>query len=143
MFHVPEELRIRNHPRPQMNSDKSYGNNGAFCVRLSVSTLAWVIASDGDGWEHISVHITDSKIVKGNKGDSRERTPTWGEMCKMKDLFWDEEDCVIQFHPPKSEYVNNHNFTLHLWKPVGKTIETPNSILVGIRDFKLFKPITP
>ena len=36
-----------------------------------------------------------------------------------KALFWDEDDCVIQYHPPRSEYVNNHQNCLHLWRPIG------------------------
>ena len=52
-----------------------------------------IIASDGFGWEHVSV-------------SRRDRCPTWEEMCQIKALFWDEDDCVIQYHPPRSEYVN-------------------------------------
>lgn len=55
------------------------------------------------------------------------------EMCKVKDLFWGEEDCVVQFHPPKSVYVNNHEFVLHLWRKIGSQFETPPGILVGIK----------
>jgi len=105
MFHVPEKFRITKHP--SLASDSSYGNNGAFKVWLSNRSIACVIASDGQGWEHISVHIQQENDT---------RTPTWAEMCKMKDLFWDESDCVIQFHPPKSEYVNNfkpERFEIH------------------------------
>lgn len=54
-------------------------------------------------------------------------------MCKVKDLFWGEEDCVVQFHPPKSVYVNNHEFVLHLWRKIGSQFETPPGILVGIK----------
>ena len=79
-----------------------------------------VIASDGAGWEHVSVSL-------------KNRTPNWAEMCFIKDLFWNEEDCVVQFHPPKSEYVDNHPNCLHLWKPIGKQIKTPPSILVGFK----------
>lgn len=71
-------------------------------------------------WEHVSVSLPS-------------RSPTWEEMCLIKNLFWGEDETVIQYHPPKSEYVNNHQYCLHLWKPIGKTIETPPSILVGIK----------
>jgi hypothetical protein len=53
-------------------------------------------------------------------------------MCFIKDLFWDAEDVVIQYHPAKSEYVNMHENTLHLWRPVGKEIPTPPKELVGV-----------
>jgi hypothetical protein len=77
-----------------------------------------VIASDGLGWDHVSVSLVD-------------RCPTWDEMCFIKDQFWTEEECVIQFHPPKSEYVNCHPFCLHLWKKQGESIQTPPSVMVG------------
>lgn len=80
-----------------------------------------IIASDGMGWEHVSV--------------SREsRCPTWDEMCAVKNLFWNEDETVIQFHPPKTEYVNNHPFCLHLWKPIDFEIQTPDSWLVGTKS---------
>ncbi len=129
MFHVPESARIKNHHLDYVNSDISYGNNGMFNIKLSNQVVAWIIASDGAGWEHVSVHMTDGKITKGNG----ERTPTWSEMCKIKDIFWDGEDCVVQYHPPKSTYINNHAFTLHLWKPISIIIPMPESILVGLQ----------
>jgi hypothetical protein len=77
-----------------------------------------VIASDGQGWEHVSVSL-------------RDRTPTWDEMCIIKDLFWDEHETVIQFHPKKSEYVNRHPYCLHLWKPSKGEIVLPPKWMVG------------
>ena len=72
------------------------------------------------GWEHVSV-------------SRRDRCPTWDEMCLVKALFWDEEDCVIQYHPPRSEYVNNHPNCLHLWRPIGVSLPMPPSIMVGFK----------
>ena len=106
-----------------MGSDESYGNNGLFIFDLNISSRAAVIASDGEGWEHVSIHVIDR---------GKDRLPTWTEMCRVKDLFWSPEDCVMQLHPAKSAYVNNHHYTLHLWRPVGKEIPTPPPILVGI-----------
>ena len=110
MFHVPEKYRLK-HGR--MGSDESYGNNGAFAIgRLHI------IASDDYGWQHVSVSLSD-------------RAPRWNEMCRVKDIFWDEEDCVIQYHPSKSEYVNCHPNCLHLWLPVDVSFPIPPSIFVG------------
>lgn len=78
-----------------------------------------IIASDGRGWEHVSASISN-------------RCPTWDEMTKIKQLFWDDEDCVIQYHPPKSDYVNNHPYCLHLWRPIDKEIIRPPKSLVGV-----------
>lgn len=108
-FHVPELKRVRN---GQLGSDASFGNNGAFIIgRLRV------IASDGEGWEHVSVSLSD-------------RCPTWTEMCKIKSVFWDPEDAVMQLHPPVSTYVNNHPNTLHLWRPVDRAIPLPPIVMV-------------
>jgi hypothetical protein len=121
MFKVPEKYRVTT---GVMESDASYGNNGCFIIPFSNRTTACVIASYGENWEHVSVHMVT---------DKQERTPTWAEMCKIKDMFWEEEDCVVQYHPPKSEYVNNHKHTLHLWRPITAIIPCPNYILVGIK----------
>lgn len=105
-------------------SDKSLGNNGGFKIPLDKDTTALVVASDGVGWEHVSVHIKESGVNE---------TPTWEEMCEIKALFWGPEDCVIQYHPPKSEYVNNHEHCLHLWRPTEVQIPLPPSILTGTK----------
>jgi hypothetical protein len=122
MIHVPEVNRIINHPIFQ--SSVADGNNGAFLIRQSNGRDLWIIASDGMGWEHVSVHIFDGK---------RSLTPRWEEMCKIKDIFWDKEDVVIQYHPRESEYVNNHPNTLHLWRPIGIELPTPPTITVGVK----------
>lgn len=70
-------------------------------------------------WEHVSVSTTS-------------RTLDWVEMCKIKDMFWDKDEAVIQFHPPENEYINNHPFCLHLWKKKGE-FDLPPSILVGLK----------
>jgi hypothetical protein len=114
-FHVPEKYRVR---IGQMRSDESFGNCGAFWIPQRVGAPIRVIASDGEGWEHVSDSL-----------DSR--CPNWQEMCRIKGLFWDAEDCVMQLHPPESQYVNNHPFCLHLWRPVDVQIPQPPSILVG------------
>ena len=64
------------------------------------------------GWEHVSV-------------STPERTPTWEEMTLVKDLFWSEEECVVQFHPPRSVYVNKHPYCLHLWRNVAQEYALP------------------
>jgi hypothetical protein len=53
-------------------------------------------------------------------------------MCFAKDLFWDEEERVIQYHPPLSQYVKNSSFRLHLWKPKYQEIPAPPPELIGI-----------
>jgi len=117
MFRVPEPNRVTDGP---MGTKHGSGNEGYFtCSSCDKphNTLR-IIASDGMGWEHVSVSLAN-------------RLPTWNEMCLVKRMFWDEEDCVVQFHPPKSQYVNCHPYCLHLWRKVGSEFEMPPSILVG------------
>jgi hypothetical protein len=80
---------------------------------------------------HCGDHVSVSLSVK--------RCPDWEEMCMIKDMFWDDEDCVVQYHPPKSEYVSMHPFCLHLWRPIGIEIPRPPSIFVGIQNQKEVK----
>lgn len=124
MFKVPNKYRIRKDSI--FRSDDSYGNNGAFQIPLEKGIIANVIASDGSGWEHVSVHIFD----QGNA-----ETPTWDEMCIIKDYFWDLEDCVIQYHPPRSNYISQHDNVLHLWRPTDPNMQIPipEPILVGFK----------
>ena len=117
-FHIPEKYRVTS---GQIGTLTASGNNGAFeihSLKFKNSRFA-VIASDGEGWEHVSVSLHN-------------RCPTWDEMCFIKNLFWDAEDCVIQFHPPETDYVNNHPYCLHLWRKIGEEFEIPKSYLVGL-----------
>jgi hypothetical protein len=89
------------------------------------------IAGPGYNWEHAACTVwSPEKKVK--------RCPTWEEMCYMKDLFWDEEEEVMQLHPPKSEWISNHPYCLHLWRPVNTWIPLPPSRMVGVRLLLLF-----
>lgn len=109
-----ERYRIRT---GRLASFRTDGNNGAFELPFGGHTLA-VIVSDGDGWDHVSVSLGD-------------RCPTWEEMCHVKDLFFEPEECVVQYHPPRSEYVNNCGECLHLWRPHDAVIPRPPGIFVG------------
>lgn len=113
-----ERFRL-NHPLLQSRPGDRWG---AFCVQRHDEVLR-IIVNDGQsggdrsGWEHVSVSLAD-------------RTPTWDEMCAVKDLFWDKHETVMQFHPKESKYVNLHPYTLHLWKKVGVDPELPPIDLV-------------
>lgn len=116
MFHVPEEYRAIH---GAMKTTKSHGNNGLFIIpRKDSRGNLRAIVGDGLGWEHVSV-------------STQKRCPTWDEMCMVKDLFWDEDDIVVQYHPRKDEYVDCHPFCLHMWRPTEKKMPTPPTNLVG------------
>ena len=113
-LHTLDKYRLTDHER------KCYGtvgdsNNGCFKVFVGGRSF-FVIASNGGGWEHVSVSPCNRK---------RQSCPTWDEMCAIKDLFFDPNECVVQYHPPKSDYVNNHPFCLHLWKPTSADMPRP------------------
>jgi hypothetical protein len=91
---------------------------GAFKLPLYGSKLTFnVIASSGGGWEHVSV-------------STEERCPKWNEMQKIKELFFNDEEVVMQLHPPQSSYVNVHPNCLHLWRPQHLEIPLPDTIMV-------------
>jgi len=120
-----EPHRITRGPKA---SDARYGNNGAFLIPgPDHGKLLTVIASDGAGWEHVSV-------------STRSRIPTWDEMCLVKDLFWGENETVVQYHPAKAHYVNNHPYVLHLWRPLGSEFPLPPDRLVGIKALGQLMP---
>lgn len=77
-----------------------------------------VIASDGCGWDHVSVSRKD-------------RCPTWDEMVQIKDLWFGEDETVVQYHPKESAYINICDTCLHLWKQHGAEIELPPPFMVG------------
>ena len=85
-----------------------------------------IISSDAidpmaDGWEHVSISLPN-------------RCPNWPEMCFVKDLFWDPEETVVQLHPPKSQWISNHPYCLHLWRDTTNGHALPPSIFVGVQS---------
>lgn len=73
------------------------------------------------GWEHLSVSMPN-------------KTPSWNQMCMMKNIFWNEDEACVEYHPKKEDYVNNHKHCLHIWKPTNEVLPLPPSILVGFRS---------
>lgn len=123
-FKLPEKYRV---VRGEF-ATKPGEPGGMFLIRLDPrdSMPVRVIASDGSttlgrGWDHVSVSLPT-------------RCPSWDEMCKVKALFWDDEDAVMQLHPPKSQWISNHRYCLHLWRPLGQGIPMPPSSLVGYQE---------
>lgn len=85
--------------------------NGIFEVPFK-GRLFTVLASDGGGWDHVSVSLPD-------------RCPTWDEMCYFKNLFFETCEWVLQYHPASTRYVNIHSFCLHLWSPQKERVPIP------------------
>jgi hypothetical protein len=125
---------VRNAPNVRANrfrvrrgltaSTDDLGNNGMFVLPQKGGPDLVIQASDGGLWDHVSVSTAT-------------RCPTWEEMCLVKRLFFRDDEAVLQYHPPESEYVNFHSFCLHLWRPQAVPVPLPPSEFVGPRDEEL------
>ncbi len=115
-----EKCRVRT---GHYGTDESYGMNGLFIVVVKGLHLK-VIASDGGGWDHCSVSMEKNPT----------RCPTWNEMCAVKELFFKDDETVVQFHPAKSAYINQHPYCLHLWRCQVRERELPPGWMVGARN---------
>lgn len=90
-------------------------------MAANYSRKATIICSWAGGWEHVSINA--------------KKTPTWEQMCKLKEACWDDTETVVQYHPARADYVNNLEHCLHLWRPIEQyagSLPTPPPLLVGI-----------
>jgi hypothetical protein len=118
-FDKLERGRVRSGPFGTRSGD----DWGAFFIALRpgaqpLKIICSPMTDNETGWQHVSVSHPS-------------RCPTWEEMCSLKDLFWEPEQVVVQFHPRASEYVNNVRYCLHMWRWLGGEFPTPPMILVG------------
>jgi hypothetical protein len=127
-FRVPEPARMTTGP---MATESNEGRYGAFLIESPEPGWQLVlICDDGTndevaeslGWEHVSV-----RALRGKQS----RIPSWKEMAFVKDLCWDDDDVVVQYHPRKSDYVNLHPHVLHLWCSRLLPFPVPSPQLVG------------
>ena len=113
-----EQYRVLRGP---MGSDHTYGNNGLFVMVCPITRRRFAVqVSDGEGWEHVSVSI------RKRPND----TPKWEEMCFAKELFWTDNEWVVQYISGKDDYINFHPGTLHLWRPVDQDFPKPPKEMV-------------
>jgi len=111
------QKEIMDHPKVTVVSSGEDGGAGYVDVGHGLGRAPQVVWSFGGGWDHVSVSYPN-------------RCPTWEEMCRVKDIFFREDECCIEYHPAKSEYVNLHPYCLHIWKPQDGTIVTPPTAFV-------------
>lgn len=112
--------RYRLEDNPEMGFDPSFGMNGCFIIK-PLSRKLVVIASDQMGWEHVSVSVRDHP----------DRIPSWEEMCAVKEMFWEDDEVVMQLHPTKEDWIDCHPGCLHLWRPLEAEIPLPPKIMVA------------
>lgn len=104
----------------QVEQESEDGFMGYWFDPVNRKRYLFVFSWGGD-WEHLSVSTPS-------------HCPSWETMCKMKDIFWNEDECCIEYHPAKKDYVNMHPYCLHIWKPMKQEIPTPPTIFVGYTD---------
>ena len=85
--------------------------NGAFEIKVKGEKY-FVIASNGQGWDHVSV-------------SHKHKVPSWKVMNTIKEMFFADNEVVMQLHPAKKDYINNHPNCLHLWRPQSVDIPQP------------------
>lgn len=94
------------------------GIDGLACQVYCCGAVLRVIASWGGDWDHVSVSLDEK------------RCPTWLEMQYIKNVFFKAEEVAMQLHPAAGNYVNDHEFCLHIWRPQKQEIPTPPTIFV-------------
>lgn len=109
-----EPYRIMDFPDPRTAAACVGSNNGAFRIPGGLV----VIASDGLGWDHVSVSLQD-------------RCPTWDEMKRVKEMFFTDDEPAFQIYPTKGQYRNYHPHCLHWWRPQNDTFPLPDPIQVA------------
>lgn len=114
-----EKLEKYRKPHPRYYNHTKGDNFGWFEVPRRKKTLYIQSSPSDEEWHHVSVSCSIYN-----------ESPSWEDMCFVKDLFFNDEDVVVQYHPKKSEYVNIAKNCLHLWKWNGGEFPTPNKILV-------------
>ena len=77
-----------------------------------------IIASSGDGWDHVSV-------------SRAKRCPNWIEMEHVRFCFFKDDETVMQLHVPRSDHINVHPHCLHLWRPQNTEIPRPPAWMIG------------
>jgi hypothetical protein len=97
------------------------GSNGTFIFRSPIDGGELrVIASDGDGWDHVSVSRVN-------------RAPNWSEMEFIKRKFFKDGETAMQLHVPVDQHINCHPHCLHLWRSQTQPIPLPPGIMVGLQ----------
>lgn len=114
-----EKLRAGRVRQGEMRSSDNDGHTGCFIIIGPKGAALKIVSNgnDGSGWEHVSVSLDH-------------RAPNWTEMCAVKDLFFEEHECVVQYHPAKSAHINIHPHCLHMWRLVDGTFLMPPAIMV-------------
>ena len=108
---------IKDNPKITVQQSSDDGFKGWVNVGKGLGNAPYFVCSNGGGWDHVSVSYAN-------------RCPTWDEMCKVKEIFFYDDECCVEYHPAKKNYVNVHNYCLHIWKPQKEALPTPPILFV-------------
>lgn len=75
-------------------------------------------AADESPWYHVSYSRSD-------------RVPDHDDTCLVRRVFFKPEALVLAVFPPTDEYVNHHQFCLHLWQRIGGARVVPDLRVPG------------
>jgi hypothetical protein len=118
------DLRALEPYRDRVAEKKCYGcegdyGGGMFRVPSPIDKAEMaVIASDGEGWDHVSVSRAN-------------RCPNWIEMDYVKRAFFKNDEVAMQLHVPAKDHINKHPHCLHLWRPQHVEIPRPPGWMVA------------
>jgi len=94
------------------------GDDKGGCFQfLRPSGILRVVASNGDGWDHVSASYDD-------------HTPSWDDMEFVKRKFFKKDEVAYQFHVAEKDHINFHPHCLHIWRPHrGKILLPPGEMI--------------
>lgn len=125
-FRLPERYRVESPNQTRFNIDQDNGGFFMIPVRGRGDSIICAVATSDNSWDHVSLKLLVDGLFE---------MPTWDVMEFAKQLFWEPEACVVQYHPPCSEYVCNDKDVLHLWRFQGVS-PRPDPILAGLHPGK-------
>jgi len=105
-----EDIKWTNTFEQMMGSDVWKSNTGIIAM-FSVD----------DGMEHISM-------------SHKSRLPTYWEMKTARYVIMSKDITVAQLFPPESEFVNLHNYCLHLWEISAEHLKSKNNTITDADD---------
>lgn len=109
--HAFEELADRILGAPGIHCVGEWGDGLRYTARVSGAQMVVIIEAElheGELWAHLSVSVHRPTP----------RVPTWDELKWCKDVFIGPERKAVTVFPPRAEYINHHEHTLHLFAPL-------------------------
>jgi len=118
-MNFPEQFRAKVGTLIGTKVDPKYlskdGEHGFFLVKMSSDVEASVFTEQLEPEKEIAwFKIFDYKDSRGG------RTPTWAEICKVKNIFWPNEEMVYINMPAEGNWhkIEKYGNSVVLWKNI-------------------------